>query len=108
MADPRDLSGLGGRLDGDFRGEAPDGDLLRQVLIDHGSAAGRSSWDPMLILLAAAGDPEKAGYRCVYGTASVDPESGRNYFRQASDGSHCYVVKLRPDAWYAAEIDRRL
>ena len=86
----------------------PDCDLLRQVLIDHGSAAGRSSWDPMLILLAAAGDPEKAGYRCVYGTASVDPESGRNYFRQASDGSHCYVVKLRPDAWYAAEIDRRL
>ena len=89
-------------------GHLPEGDLLKQVLTDHGSPAGRCSWDPMLVLLALTGDPARAGYRCVRGRAAVDPADGSNHFTEAPDGPHRYVVKLREDAWYAAAIDARL
>ena len=52
-------------------------DVLYRVLVDHGSAAGRHSWDPMTVVLALIGDEEKAGYDTVVGYASVDPESGK-------------------------------
>ena len=55
-------------------------DHLYTVLRDHGSGNGRHSWDPMLVLMALIGDEEKAGYKTVTGTASVDAESGKNYF----------------------------
>ena len=86
----------------------PEGDLLKQAMTDHGSANGRSSWDPMLALLAITGDPAKAGYRCVYGHAEVDESDGGNHFTEDPQGPHRYVVKLREDAWYAAAIDARL
>ena len=86
----------------------PDGDLLKQVMTDHGSINGRSSWDPMLILLALAGEPEKAGYKCVYGKASVNADDGSNYFTVDPSGSHRYVIKLYDDSFYANEIDKRL
>ena len=89
-------------------GELPDGDLLKQVMTDHGSAAGRSSWDPMLILLALTGDPEKAGYRCVYGHAQVDESDGSNHFTEDAAGPHRYVIKTHEDSYYAAAIDSRL
>lgn len=89
-------------------GNLPDGDLLKQVMRDHGSVAGRSSWDPMLALLAVIGDPEKAGYRCVYGKARVDEKDGRNYFSEDPGGCHRYVVKLRDDAYYADAVNARL
>ena len=89
-------------------GHLPEGDLLKQVLTDHGSANGRSSWDPMLILLAIIGDPERAGYRCVYGHAKVDETDGSNYFTEDAHGPHRYVVKKHDDAFYAAAIDARL
>ena len=85
-----------------------DGDLLKQVMTDHGSVNGRSSWDPMLVLLAIIGDPEQAGYRCVYGKAEVNALDGSNYFVEDPKGKHRYVVKLRDDAYYAAAIDERL
>ena len=85
-----------------------EGDLLKQVMTDHGSVNGRSSWDPMLVLLALTGSPEKAGYRCVCGHARVNPEDGSNYFSEAPDGPHRYVVKLWDDAVYAEAIDARL
>ena len=89
-------------------GKLPEGDLLKQVMSDHGSVNGRSSWDPMLALLAVIGDPGSAGYRCVYGTAEVDPENGSNRFIPSEDGSHRYVVKLHSDDFYASAIDSRL
>ncbi len=87
----------------------PD-DLLHAAYLAHGSLAGRSSWDPMLVLMAArcpdANDTQlaDAGYRTVRGTASVDAE-GHNTFRRAHDGRHRYVQKLHDDAWYADQID---
>ena len=89
-------------------GNLPDGDLLKQVLTDHGSAAGRSSWDPMLVLLAIIGDPSGAGYRCVYGKAEVDAADGSNHFAEDPAGRHRYVVKIHEDAYYAAAVNSRL
>ena len=86
----------------------PEDDPLHQVLIDHGSPGGRCSWDPMLILLGVDGDPRHAGYRCVQGWAEVNASDGANRFCPNSTGMHRYVVKMRPDAFYADEIDRFL
>ena len=85
-----------------------DGDLLKQVMIDHGSPNGRSSWDPMLILLAITGSPEQAGYRCVYGHAEVDAADGSNYFIENPKGLHRYVIKDHDDSYYADAIDTRI
>lgn len=89
-------------------GNLPDGDLLKQVMIDHHSEKGRSSWDPMLVLLAVLGDPEKAGYRCVYGKAQVDEADGSNHFTESADGLHRYVVKVHDDSFYAEAVNSRL
>lgn len=89
-------------------GNLPDGDLLKQVMKDHGSLNGRSSWDPMLILLALTEDPAKAGYRTVSGWAKVDESDGRNWFTEDPDGQHRYVVKLHEDSYYAEAVNARL
>lgn len=89
-------------------GQLPDGDLLKQVMNDHGSPNGRCSWDPMLCLLAVTGDPETAGYRSVYGKASVDPADGSNTFAADPQGPHRYVVKKFNDTYYAEAINSRL
>ena len=80
-------------------------DILRQVLVDHGSANGRHSWDPMLTLLALIGDEEKAGYDTVCGKASVDAENGANYFVNSPDGLHTYVIKKFENSYYSEAID---
>lgn len=86
----------------------PSDDVLRMALTYHGHAEkGRCSWDPMTALLAVIGDAEKAGYDTVYGTASVDSETGRNYFTKG-DGMHCFVVKKYPDSFYRDEIQKRI
>ena len=79
-------------------------DPLRMAFLAHGSRNGRSSWDPMLVLLALTGDIRKAGYAIRRGYASADPETGENRFRYADDGPHGYVVKTMPDPWYAAVL----
>lgn len=86
----------------------PVGDHLRTVLSDHGSEKGRHSWDPMLVLLCLVGDEAAAGYGTVTGWASVDPETGANFFVRDGAGPHRFVVKAREDAFYAKEINRRL
>ena len=86
----------------------PDGDLLKQIMTDHGSVNGRSSWDPMTALLAIIGDPEKAGYKAVYGKAAADPSDGSNTFTPAPDGSHRYVIKKFDDSYYASAVNSRL
>ena len=89
-------------------GALPEEDMLHLALCDHGSGNGRSSWDPMLCLLACVGDEERAGYDVVHGRAWVDPETGANYFRAEEKGLHAYVTKKRENAYYEAAIQYRI
>ncbi|MBE5761918.1 MAG: hypothetical protein E7334_07975 [Clostridiales bacterium] len=82
-----------------------EGDHLYDAFCDHGSKNGRHSWDPMLTLLALIGDPERAGYDCVYGKAFVEPETGKNHFTLDEKGSHRYVVKKYDNEYYSNMID---
>lgn len=86
-------------------GELKAGDLLKQVLMDHGSEHGRHSWDPMLVLMALIGDEEKAGYGTVRGTAVLDADTGANHFQENPDGLHAYVIKQWPDEEYKKAIN---
>ena len=85
-------------------GHLSEGDALGDVLRDYGSPKGRMSWDPMLVHLAVIGDPARAGYTTVRGTATVDPDTGVNRFT-VGEGCHRYVVKAKEDSFYAAAID---
>ena len=87
-------------------GNLDKNDPLYLALCDHGSSNGRSSWDPMLCLLAIIGDEEKAGYSVISGTASVDAKTGENYFSVNSEGPHKYVVKQKEDTYYADTINK--
>lgn len=80
-------------------------DVLYKAMCDHGSNCGRSSWDPMLVLLAVIGDEQKAGYDTVTGTASVSPETGENNFAEDSAGLHKYVVKNKDNDFYKNMIN---
>lgn len=80
-------------------------DLLYRAMCDHGSSNGRYSWDPMLVQLALVGNEAEAGYRIVQGRASVDAESGCNYFEASQDGLHGYVVRLQETQYYADQIN---
>lgn len=80
-------------------------DILYQVLKDHGSSNGRHSWDPMLVLMALCGDEEDAGYKTVLGTASVDAETGANYFVKNSEGRHRFVIKKHENSYYEKKIN---
>ena len=90
-------------------------DMLALALKDHGSENGRHSWDPMLAMLAIAGETaivggttmagEKAGYRAVRGQAKIDPEDGRNRWVPDENGLQRYVVKIRPDDFYRNAIN---
>lgn len=86
----------------------PADDLLKRLMVWHGSPNGRSSWDPMTAELAIIGDAEAAGYETVRGHVSVDPATGENSFRRDPDGLHTYVKKRLPDEIYAARIDAAL
>lgn len=80
-------------------------DLLYRAMCDHGSSNGRYSWDPMLVQLALVGDEAEAGYDVVQGRASVDEESGCNYFEAGKDGLHGYAVRLQEPQFYAEQIN---
>lgn len=87
-----------------------DGDILKNAMSDFWThhkrdLQGRSSWDPMTVLLAIMGDAEKAGYKLVYGKNYVDPETGDNTFTENPDGNHAYVVKMYPDSFYEDMIN---
>lgn len=75
-------------------------DYLWQAMADHGYTNGRSSWDPMLILLALTGDIEKAGYTYKRGKASLETDTGKNHFTIDPNGNHTYVIKAKPDSYY--------
>ena len=89
-------------------GELDHDDHLYGVLCDHGSKNGRSSWDPMLMLMALIGDEREAGYDTVAGHAAVDAEDGANRFVPDPNGGHRFVIKQRKDDYYAQQINRLL
>ena len=82
----------------------PKDDFLHIALDDHGSGGGRESWDPMLAVLALTNDNEKAGYKTIRGTATVN-NHGLNFFEENENGIHEYVVKTEPDEFYINIID---
>ena len=75
------------------------------ALVDHGSSSGRSSWDPMCLLLAIDGDAASGGYYSVRGTATVSASTGANTFTPDPYGPHEYVIKSQPDSYYVAKIN---
>lgn len=87
---------------------ADESDVLYRTMADYGTTVGRSSWDPMTVLMALIGDEAEAGYRTVRGTASLDTESGANRFREHADGLHAYVIKTKPDEYYKNAINQRI
>ena len=82
-------------------------DFLHQALADHLSFFGRSSWDPMLVLLALVNDFEKAGYEYRQGTASL-ADDGANHFVFSDDGKHRFVIKTHRSVWYKNRINEIL
>ena len=82
-----------------------EGDILLKLMREHGSEHGRSSWDPMTVLLALVGDGKEAGYDVVVGKASVDEADGANHFTKAPEGLHSYVIKSREDSYYEGAIN---
>ena len=86
-------------------GNLDKNDPLYLALCDHGSSNGRSSWDPMLCLLALIGNEEKAGYSVIRGKGCVDAATGQNYFVSNPNGLHSYVVKEKEDIYYADAIN---
>lgn len=80
-------------------------DPLYLAMKAHGSQKGRSSWDPMLCLLACLQDEERAGYRLQRGVASVDKISGANTFTPDENGPHGYVIKQKDDDFYRYMVD---
>ena len=81
-------------------GKLNNEDYLYKVLCDHGSKNGRSSWDPMLVLMAIIGDEEKAGYKTVRGKARLDAQTGENFFTEEEKGPHQYVIKKYENTYY--------
>ena len=74
----------------------------------HFSPNGRPSWDPMTALFSIIGDAQKAGYKRIYGKASVNPLSGKNSFKADESGSHSYLVKTKENGFYKSQIDEIL
>ena len=86
---------------------APEDDMLKLAYVARGNPEGNHSWDPMLVQAAITQDLTETGYTAVYGRAHVDPETGDNTFTPG-EGNHCYLVKTKPDAFYADSINRIL
>ena len=81
-----------------------DDDMLKKAININKNGRPSFSWDPMLCLLAVLG-AEKAGYDLVRGKASVNPESGENYFEKCDDGNHFYVVRREKPEYYSDMIN---
>lgn len=83
----------------------PDGDILKTVLSANEKPDGVYSWDPMLVTLAIIGDTGTAGYRQVFGQASVDAKTGVNHFTEKENGPHSYIIKTQSDTFYSDMIN---
>lgn len=80
-------------------------DILAQALLDHGSATGRNSWDPMSIFSMLARDFARGGFGSVRGSNSVDPGTGANVFTPNLTGRDCYLVKAQGNNWFKQRIN---
>lgn len=89
-------------------GNLKEDDVLKKVLCDHGSPNGRSSWDPMLVMLALTGDESNAGYDVVCGKAEVNRLNGENNFYPSNNGKHKYVIKKENNEYYKNQINALL
>lgn len=87
-------------------GHLKENDHLHTVLADFGSPGGRSSWDPMLAMLASGYSDPETDYKTVIGHASVNAETGENSFFRCPEGLHRYVIKTHLDEWHAMQIDK--
>ena len=110
---PADITFLGWEVGASVlvRPKTDEADPVYRAFRDHHSEAGRSAWDPMLVLLAAAGEPAEAGYNTVEGLASVDAETGENFFAVSADRTgrnDRYVVKQKEDDWYEERLAEAL
>lgn len=79
--------------------------LLAAAFTAHGSARGRSAWDPLLVYLAAVGNTADAGFDTRRGTAAVDALTGENSFCCDRNGLHEVVVKRLNDKAYADMLE---
>jgi len=83
----------------------PEDDVLHLALSDYGHGEGRSSWDPMLAMLAIGHSDIGGDYELVRGKASVDAQTGVNSFARDENGIQGYVVKKHEDLYYSDKID---
>ena len=83
-------------------------DVLYRVMCDYNARDGRHSWDPMLVLMACINDEQKAGYKTMHGTASVDAATGVNNFCFDENGRHKFVVKIYEDDFYKNAVNNLL
>lgn len=82
--------------------------IVAQALLDHGSPNGRSSWDPMSMLLQFVASPAQGGYTTVRGSNAVNASTGANVFTPNANGRDVYTIKALPDAVYAAKMNALL
>ncbi len=80
-------------------------DHLYKVFEDYGAAEGRHSWDPMLVMMALIGDEAAAGYDVVCGKATLDAETGENFFEHCENGPHKFVIKRFDNSYYEEQIN---
>lgn len=74
-------------------------DLLRSVMISHGSEKGRCAWDPITTYMAIKGSPEAFSLETVKGTCKVEKD-GSNTFEPDPKGRHEYVKLLKNPSYY--------
>lgn len=86
-------------------GTLPKEDLLHKILEAHGSANGRYMWDPLTLVIGIIGNPEKAGFECIRGVCSVNPETGENTFIEDANGKHSYVKMIHSPEWYSKRLN---
>lgn len=80
-------------------------DLLYKCLQAHGSASGRSSWDPMTMMIQIIGGTYEAGYNTVEGTNTIS-STGSNSWTAGTGTNQFYVVKRYPDSWFQYQINQ--
>ena len=74
----------------------------------HSGVNGRSSRDPMLVLMALFGDEQKAGYDVICGKASVDFTTGKNSFTEKKGRPHKYVKRKFSPEYYSEKINETI
>lgn len=83
-------------------------DILAKALVDHGSAAGRPSWDPLTVMAVVARDVARVDMTKVRGSNAVDVSTGANVFTPDPEGKDCYLIRHGSDLWYQTMMNALL